>query len=40
LLSGLVGTIQARLSGLSAQDMLLLEILSHNYPQPLFLYQS
>jgi len=40
LLSGLVGAIQARLSGLSAQDMLLLEILSHNYPQPLFLYQS
>jgi protease-4 len=40
LLSGLTNAIQARLSGLSAQDMLLLEILSHNYPQPLFLYQS
>jgi protease IV len=40
LLSGLVNAIQARISGLSAQDMILLEILSHNYPQPLFLYQS
>jgi protease-4 len=40
LLLGLTNAIQARLSGLSAQDMLLLEILSHNYPQPLFLYQS
>jgi protease-4 len=40
LLSGLVGAIQARISGLTAQDMLVLEVLSHNYPQPLFLYQS
>jgi protease-4 len=40
LLSGLVGAIQARISGLSAQDMILLEVLSHNYLQPLFLYQS
>ncbi len=40
LLSGLVDAIQARISGLSAQDMVLLEVLSHNYPQPLFLYQS
>jgi len=40
LLSGLVDAIQARISGLSAQDIILLEILSHNYPQPLFLYQS
>jgi protease-4 len=40
LLSGLVNAIQTRISGLSAQDMILLEILSHNYPQPLFLYQS
>jgi protease-4 len=40
LLSGLVDAIQARISGLSAQDMILLEVLSHNYPQPLFLYQS
>jgi protease-4 len=40
LLSGLVEAIQARISGLSAQDMILLEVLSHNYPQPLFLYQS
>ena len=40
LLSGLVEAIQARISGLSAQDMILLEVLNHNYPQPLFLYQS
>jgi ClpP class serine protease len=40
LLSGLVDAIKARISGLSAQDMILLEVLSHNYPQPLFLYQS
>jgi protease-4 len=40
LLSGLVGAIQARISGLSAQDTILLEILNHNFPQPLFLYQS
>lgn len=39
-LLGLVDAIKAKLSGLSAQDMILLEILSHNYPQPLFLYQS
>jgi protease-4 len=40
LLSGLVNAIQTRISGLSAQDIVLLEILNHNYPQPLFLYQS
>jgi protease-4 len=40
LLSRLVDAIQARISGLSAQDIILLEVLSHNYPQPLFLYQS
>jgi len=40
LLSGLADAIQTRISGLSAQDIILLEILSHNYPQPLFLYQS
>ena len=39
-LLGLVDAIKTKLSGLSAQDMILLEILSHNYPQPLFLYQS
>jgi protease-4 len=39
-LLGFAEAIQARLSGLSAQDIILLEILSHNYPQPLFLYQS
>ncbi len=40
LLSGLVDAIKTRISGLSAQDTILLEVLSHNYPQPLFLYQS
>jgi len=40
LLLGFVDAIQARILGLSAQDMVLLEVLSHNYPQPLFLYQS
>jgi protease-4 len=39
-LLGLANAMQVRLSGLSAQDMILLEILSHNYKQPLFLYQS
>jgi protease-4 len=40
LLSGLVGAVQTRISGLSAEDMIALEILNHNYPEPLFLYQS
>ncbi len=40
LLSGLIEAIQARISGLSAQDMIVLQVLNHNYPQPLFLYQS
>jgi protease-4 len=40
LLLGLVDAIKTRISGLSAQDIILLEILNHNYPQPLFLYQS
>jgi protease-4 len=40
LLSGFADAIQARISGLSAQDIILLEVLSHNYAQPLFLYQS
>jgi protease-4 len=39
-LLGFANAIQARISGLSAQDIILLEILSHNYRQPLFLYQS
>jgi len=39
-LLGLVDAIKARISGLSAQDVVLLEILNHNYQQPLFLYQS
>lgn len=39
-LLGLVDAVKARISGLSTEDMILLEILNHNYPQPLFLYQS
>jgi protease-4 len=39
-LLGLADAIKTRISGLSAQDIILLEILSHNYRQPLFLYQS
>ena len=39
-LLGFANAIQVRLSGLSAQDILLLETLSHSYQQPLFLYQS
>jgi len=39
-LLGLVDAAKARISGLSAEDMIVLEILNHNYPQPLFLYQS
>jgi protease-4 len=39
-LLGFVNSIRVRISGLSAEDMILLEILSHNYRQPLFLYQS
>ncbi|OGN96659.1 MAG: hypothetical protein A2Z77_01335 [Chloroflexi bacterium RBG_13_51_36] len=39
-LLGLVDAIKARISGLSAQDVVLLEILNHNYQQPLFLYQG
>jgi protease-4 len=39
-LLGFVDAIKARISGVSAQDVVLLEILNHNYQQPLFLYQS
>lgn len=39
-LLGFANAIQVRLSGLSAQDIILLETLSHSYQQPLFLYQS
>jgi protease-4 len=39
-LLGLANSIKTRISGLSTQDIVLLEILSHNYRQPLFLYQS
>jgi len=40
LLSGLVAAAQTRISGLSAEDMIVLQVLSHDYRQPLFLYQS
>ena len=36
----LADSIKTRISGLSAQDIILLEILNHNYREPLFLYQS
>jgi protease-4 len=39
-LLGLADAIQARLWGLSAQDIVLLETLSRSYPQPQFLYQG
>jgi len=39
-LLGLADAIKTRILGLSAQDIILLEILRHNYRQPLFLYQS
>jgi len=39
-LLGLADAIKVRLSGLSAQDIILLEILSYSYRQPIFLYQS
>ena len=39
-LLGLADAIKTRISGLSAQDIILLEILNYNYRQPLFLYQS
>ena len=39
-LIGFANAIQTKIMGLSAQDMILLEILSHNYRQPLFLYQN
>jgi len=39
-LLGLIDGIKARISGLSAEDMTLLEIVNSNYPQPLFLYQN
>jgi len=39
-LLGLIDAIKARISGLSAQDIILLETLSRSYQQPLFLYQS
>jgi protease-4 len=39
-LLGLLDAIKARISALSAEDTIVLDILNHNYPQPLFLYQS
>lgn len=39
-LLGFANAVRHRLWGLSAQDVVLLEILSHSYPQPRFLYQG
>ncbi len=39
-LLGLVDAMRARIAGLSLEEMVLLEILNHSYPQPVFLYQS
>ena len=39
-LLGLADAIKLRISGLSTEDIIVLEVLSHNYQQPLFLYQS
>jgi len=39
-LGNLVDIIQMKLLGLSGQDMILLQTLSHTYPQPQYLYQS
>jgi len=39
-LLGFINAIRNSLWGLSAQDVLLLEVLSHSYPQPRFLYQG
>ena len=39
-LGNLLTIIQMRLLGLSGQDIVLLETLSHTYPQPQYLYQS
>lgn len=39
-LLGFVDAVKIRLWGLSTEDIVLLEVLSHSYPQPKFLYQS
>jgi len=39
-LDSLVYAIQMRLLGLSGQDIVLLQALSHSYPEPQYLYQS
>jgi protease-4 len=39
-LGNLIDIVQMRLLGLSGQDVILLETLSHTYPQPQYLYQS
>jgi protease IV len=39
-LLGFASAIRTKILGLSAQDTILLEILSHSYPQPRFLYQA
>ena len=39
-LGGLANLVQMKLLGLSGLDIILLETLSHTYPQPQYLYQS
>ena len=39
-LGGLANIVQMKLLGLSGLDIILLETLSHTYPQPQYLYQS
>lgn len=39
-LLGFIDAVRTRLLGLDAEDLILLEALSHSYPQPVFLYRS
>jgi protease IV len=39
-LLGFVEAIKNRITGLSPEELILLDILNHNYQQPMFLYQS
>ncbi|MHC1578390.1 MAG: signal peptide peptidase SppA [Dehalococcoidia bacterium] len=39
-LLGFAEAIKERISGLSAEELILLDVLNHNYQQPMFLYQS
>jgi protease IV len=39
-LLGFIEAIKNRITGLSPEELILLDILNHNYQQPMFLYQS